>query len=74
MAASMVTHGAIDADMFRDANPESMAAFSKIAHVLPTLRHQLGNPDYLHHWERLVRDAPDAERTLARLRDRLSGD
>src|SRR5215510_863657 len=57
MAASFVTFGAIDADMFRASNTEILATFAKIEPFLSVFR---GGPtaDYLKHLETVVRETP----------------
>lgn len=72
MAASLVGHGAVDRQMFLDANPEVFATFSKIHHLLDDLRGVTGNPDYLRHLEEAVLSAPGMEERLEALRQELS--
>lgn len=54
MAASMVTYGATDADMFRAANPEMVAAVAKVYPFLPQLREASGIPEFMRHAESVV--------------------
>lgn len=70
MAASLVNHGAIDADMFNDANGEHIFVYAKIEPFLPALR-QMGNPDFLVHLERVIKEIPDYEKKLAATRERI---
>jgi hypothetical protein len=72
MAASLATHGAIDAEMFRDANPEIVAAFAKVRPFLAELRATIGIPEYLQHVERVVLDMPRAEARLVTLREQFA--
>ena len=64
MAAALVTHGAIDALMFNDANTEHNGVFAKMQPFLPELRKRSGLPDYLGHLERVVLSQPNAEERL----------
>ena len=64
MAASLVTHGAIDARMFNDANTEHNAIYAKIQPFLAELRKRSGLTDYLGHLERVVLGQPDADQRL----------
>lgn len=64
MAASLVNHGAIDAEMFADANSEHLVVFSKIEPFLGEIRELMGNPDYLHSLEKMVMQMPDAKNVL----------
>lgn len=64
MAAALVTHGAIDAAMFNDANTEHNAVYAKMQPFLPELRSRSGLPDYLGHLERVVLSQPNADERL----------
>lgn len=68
MAASFVTHGAIDAEMFHDANTEYVAVIAKLGPFLPELRRLSGSPHYLRHLESVVMAMPDAEQRLSVMR------
>jgi hypothetical protein len=68
MAASFVNHGAIDEEMFNDANGEQAFVFAKIQPFLGELRAML-HPGVLRHLEQLVMRLPEAEKHLERLRE-----
>ena len=68
MACSFVNHGAIDEEMFNDANQEHLLVFSKIQPILEQLR-AAGNPRYMQHLEKVVMRMPEAEQRLARFRE-----
>jgi hypothetical protein len=70
MAASLVNHGAIDAEMFNDANGEHIFVFAKIEPFLPALR-EMGNPDFLVHLERVIKEIPGYEQKLIGTRERM---
>jgi hypothetical protein len=72
MACSLVTHGAIDAAMFRDASGEIIGTFSKVEPLLADWRRTLGRADYLRHMEEVVMGYPDAADRLATMRKRLA--
>ena len=72
MAASFVNNGAIDAQMFNDANGEHLFVYAKMEPFLPALREQSGNPDYLAHLERVVKGVPDYEARLTNIRERIA--
>src|SRR6185437_8619076 len=55
MACSLVNNGAIDADMFNDANGEHIFVYAKMERFLPMLREQMGNPNFLSHLEQTVK-------------------
>jgi hypothetical protein len=71
MAASLVNHGAIDEQMFHDANGEHLFVYSKIEPFLADLRTTFGMPQYLEHLEKVVKGIPDFEARLASMRERM---
>ncbi|SRR6266852_2367029 len=71
MAASLVNNGAIDEQMFNDANGEHLFIFAKIEPILGEIRQILNAPDALRNFETLVRRIPDNEKTLADMRARI---
>jgi hypothetical protein len=71
MACSLVNHGAIDIEMFNDANGEHMFVYAKLEPFLPALREEMGNPNFLKHLEKVVKECPDYEAKLANIRTRM---
>ena len=71
MAASFVLNGAIDEQMFNDANGEQYVVFAKIEPFIAEYRARMGNPAYLASLERLVMKSPGARDRLAALRERF---
>jgi hypothetical protein len=71
MAASLVNNGAIDEQMFNDANGEHLFVFAKIEPVLEGMRQVFGAPEALKHFETLIRRIPDNEKKLAAIRERI---
>ena len=71
MAASLVNHGAIDEQMFNDANGEHLAVFAKLEPFLEEIRAVSGMPQYLQHLEKLVMSPPDARERLTAMRERM---
>jgi hypothetical protein len=71
MAASLVNNGAIDEQMFNDANGEHLFVFAKIEPILAELRQQWSQPEMLKHFETLVRRVPNNEQILAGIRERI---
>ena len=67
MACSFVNHGAIDAQMFDDANGEHVFFFAKIQPFIAELRAVTG-PQYLPHLEQLVMRLPEADKRLEGMR------
>jgi hypothetical protein len=71
MAASFVNNGAIDEQMFNDANGEHLFIFAKIEPILEELRQQWNQPDMLKHFETLIRRIPENQEKLAGIRERI---
>ena len=71
MAASFVNHGAIDEEMFADANFEHIVVFSKIEPFLTELRELMGNPKLYANLEKLIMKTPDAPEKLAKTRETM---
>lgn len=72
MAASLVNNGAIDAQMFNDANGEHLFVYSKLEPFLEELRRESGNPDYLAHLEKVVKEVPNYDQKIAAVRKRVA--
>ena len=70
MAASLVNNGAIDAQMFNDANGEHVFIYAKVEPFLADIRAQ-GNRQFLVHLEKLVTEMPNIEERLKYVRERI---
>ena len=66
MAATLVLHGAIDEQMFADANGEHIMVYARLQPFLTELRGLLNNPGYLEKLEQVIMRMPDAQARLAR--------
>ena len=71
MAASLVNNGAIDAEMFNEANGEHLFVFAKIEPFLEDLRREFESPLLLGHLEKLVKEVPNHEARLSAIRERM---
>jgi hypothetical protein len=71
MACSLVNHGAIDADMFADANGEHMFVYAKLEPFIPGLREAMGAPQMLANLEKVVKETPDYEERIKTIRERM---
>jgi hypothetical protein len=69
MAASFVLNGAIDEQMFNDANGEQIGVFAKMEPFLAEYRTRMGNPKYLSQLEQVVMRRPGAKESLAAMRE-----
>ena len=70
MACSFVTNGAIDEQMFNDANAEHVAVYSKIEPFIADIRAAYSQT-YMEHLEKVVMNVPNAKERLATTRERL---
>src|ERR671938_365058 len=64
MACSFVNHGAIDEEMFNDANGEQVLVFARLQPFLEQHRATI-SPNYMRHLEQAVMAMPDAEARIA---------
>jgi hypothetical protein len=71
MAASMANHGAIDMEMFNEANGEHLVIFAKIQPFLADYRAKMGSPKYLTALETLITSNPDLAGRLPAIRARF---
>jgi hypothetical protein len=71
MAATLVNHGAIDQQMFEEANGEHLVCFAKIEPFVAELRVMFNSPQAMGNLEKLVMSRPDAKEYLAGLRKRF---
>ena len=71
MACSFVSSGALDEDMFNDANMEHVVVFSKVQPFIGELREFFGSPNSLKHLEKVVMRKDNAEVMLATMRERF---
>jgi hypothetical protein len=69
MAASFVLNGAIDEQMFNDANGEQLGVFAKMEPFLSEFRSRMGNPRHMAQLEQLVMRRPGAKEQLATIRE-----
>jgi hypothetical protein len=70
MACSFVNHGAIDPEMFHDANGEHVVVFAKIQPFLEQLRATV-SPVYMQHLEKVVMSMPNIEERMTRTREMI---
>lgn len=71
MAATLVNRGAIDKEMFNEANGEHMIVFAKIEPFLAELRTIFDNPRGMVNLEKLVMSEPNAKESLEAMRERF---
>jgi hypothetical protein len=71
MACSLVAHGAIDRQMFLDANGEVIGTYSKLELLIDEVRAASPNPQFAKQIQALVESIPDVKPRLAAFRARL---
>ena len=71
MAASLVTHGAVDAASWASAHGEVFLTFAKLQPFLAPLREASGAPEFCRHLEAVVMAVPGAEAILENRRAQL---
>ena len=70
MAAALVNRGAIDVDLFDEANSEHILAFAKIEPLLGELRASL-TPRFAVSLEKMIDAIPDGRQRAADMRERV---
>ena len=69
MAAALVNHGAIDADIFNDTAGEHIMIFAKIEPLLSELREKFQNPEAFKNLEKVIYDRPDGRERVAKTQE-----
>lgn len=69
MAAALVNHGTIDAEMFSDTVGEHLFVFAKIEPFLADLRAKWEMPDAFKHLEKVILDRPDGQARLDKTKE-----
>jgi hypothetical protein len=64
MAAALVNHGAIDADMFSETAGEHIMVFAKVEPILADLRKTWETPEAFQNLEKLILGQPNGEEKL----------
>jgi hypothetical protein len=70
MAAALVNHGAISAELFNDANSEHYPVFAKLQPILGEVRAKYG-PNFMKNLEQLISTTPGGLERVAATRERL---
>jgi hypothetical protein len=72
MACSFVNNGALDAQMFNDANGEHRVVYLKHEPFLADIRATLKMPEYLKQVEQCIMNEPNAKEKMAAMRERMA--
>jgi hypothetical protein len=70
MAAALVNRGAINLDLFTEANGEHIGVFSKIEPLLDDIRKTFG-PQFATNLEKLIDATPDGRKRSASTREQM---
>lgn len=68
MAAALVNHGAIAANLYNDTNGEHLGVFAKIEPFLGEIRSAI-NPQFAASLEKLIDDTPDGRERVQAVRE-----
>ena len=71
MAAALVNHGAIDADMFNETVGEHIMVFAKVEPLLAELRERFQNMDAFKNLEKVIMDSPNGKEKVAKTQEWL---
>ena len=71
MAAALVNHGAIDAEMFNETVGEHIMVFAKVEPLLAELRERFQNMDAFKNLEKVIMDSPNGKERLAKTQEWL---
>ncbi len=71
MAAALVNHGAIDADMFNDTAGEHTMVFAKVEPFLAELREMFQEPKAFYHLEKVILDQPNGAEKVKKTQEWL---
>ena len=71
MAATLVNHGAIDAEMFNETNGEHIGVFAKFEPFLAEMREKWQMPEMFKNLEAVIYNAPNGRERVAMARERM---
>lgn len=69
MAAALVNHGAIDAEMFNDTAGEHLMVFAKFEPFLAELREKFQEPKAFYHLETVIMSLPDGKERVRKTQE-----
>ncbi|HYP04873.1 MAG TPA: DUF4760 domain-containing protein [Bryobacteraceae bacterium] len=65
MAAALVNHGSINAELFHDTNGEYLLVYAAIEPFIAGIREQMGSPRMFRNLEKLVQESPEGREAIA---------
>jgi hypothetical protein len=69
MAAALVNHGAIDADLFNETVGEHIGVYTKLEPFIAELREKWQMPEAFKNLEKVILDRPDGAERVERTRE-----
>lgn len=69
MAAALVNHGAIDADMFAETNGEHIGVYTKMEPFVAELRERWQAPEAFANLEKVILDRPNGKEQIEKNRE-----
>jgi len=72
MAASLVVHGALNAELAQDTLGEMNFVYAKVRPFLKQMRNLMKSPEFLQNMEKVIEGTPEARERLARMQERMA--
>ena len=71
MAASLIVHGTLNADLAQDTLGEMIFVYAKVQPFLKEIRQRLNTPEFLQNVEKVVEGTPEGRDRLTRMQQRM---
>jgi len=71
-AASLIVHGALNAELAQDTLGEMNFVYAKIQPFVKQIRQMLKSPEFLQNMEKVVEGTAEARERLARMQERMA--
>lgn len=72
MVASLITHGALNAELAQDTLGEMNFVYARVQPFLKEMRQKLNSPEFLQNLEKVVEGTPEGRERLARMQQRMA--
>ncbi len=71
-AASLIVHGALNAELAQDTLGEMNFVYAKLQPFIPQIRQMMKSPEFLQNMEKVVEGTPEARERLKRMQERMA--
>ena len=71
MVASLIVHGALNAELAQDTLGEMNFVYARFQPFLNAIRQKLNSPEFMQNVEKVVEGTPEGRERLARMQQRL---